>query len=80
MQALGKTSYNLRNYLDDANHVIQNGTWVPELNGYVRLVGGKGSAKAAFVGVDRVGGNITTFHIKTVKELSRSAPSLGWSP
>ncbi len=80
MKALGKTEYNLANYLDDANHVIQSGTWAPELNGYVKLVGGPGSAKAAFVGVDRAAGNITTFHIKTVKELSRSAPSLGWTP
>jgi hypothetical protein len=80
MKAMGRTSYNLRNYLDDANHVITNGTWVPELNGYVSLVGGQGSAKAAFVGIDRAGGHITTFHIKSVSELSRSAPSLGWSP
>ena len=79
-QTLGRKSYNLANYLDDANHVIRNGEWVPEMNGYVRLVGGEGSAKAAFVGVNRTSGNITTFHIKSVQELSRRAPSLGWSP
>ncbi|NMH87390.1 RHS repeat domain-containing protein [Flavivirga algicola] len=50
MSALGKKSYNLTNYLDDANHVIKNGTFVPELNGYVRLIGGQGSAKFGFVG------------------------------
>jgi filamentous hemagglutinin len=80
MKALGQTSHNLRNYVDGANHLITNGTWVPELNGSVRLVGGQGSAKAAFVGIDRVGGHITKFHIKSVSELSRTAPSLGWSP
>ena len=51
---------------------------MPEMNGYVKLIGGPGSAKAAFVGVNRAVGNITTFHIKTVKEIARKAPSLGW--
>ena len=76
---LGRSSYNLKNYLDDANHVINNGTFVPELNGYVRLIGGKGSAKYAFVGMERGTNRITTFHIKTVKELIKKAPSLGLS-
>lgn len=78
MSALGHDSYSLGNYLDDANHVIRNGTWVPELNGYVRLIGGEGSAKVAFVGVNRQNGNITTFHIKSVAEVAHKAPSLGW--
>lgn len=78
MKALGKDSYNLAQYLDDANHVIRSGQWVPELNGYAKLVGGQGSAKAAFVGVDRASGAITTFHVKTVEELASKAPSLGW--
>lgn len=77
MDAMGKNQYNIKNYLKDANHVIQKGKYVPELNGYVRLVGGKGSAKYGFVGLDRKTGNITTFHIKSVKELSKKAPSLG---
>ena len=79
MQAFGRNSYNLKNYLDDANHVIKNGTFVPEMNGYVRLIGGQGSAKYGFVGLDRATGNITTFHVKSVSELSRKAPSLGFS-
>ena len=77
MSALGKKSYNITNYLDDANHVIRNGTFVPELNGYVRLIGGQGSAKYGFVGLSRATGNITTFHIKTAWELAKKAPSLG---
>lgn len=77
MDALGKTAYNLKDYVDDANYVIQNGIFVPEKNAFVKLVGGTGSAKYAFVGLNRSTGEITTFHIKTAKELSRSAPSLG---
>ena len=76
MDALGKSSYNLKNYLDDANHIIRNGTYVPELNGYVRLIGGQGSAKFGFVGLNRTTGNITTFHIKTAKELAKKAPGM----
>lgn len=70
---------NLKNYLDDANYVIKNGTFVPEMNGYARLIGGEGSAKYGFVGLDRNTGNITTFHVKSVSELARKAPSLGLS-
>jgi RHS repeat-associated protein len=79
MKALNLKSYNLKDYLNDANHVIQTGTFVPELSGYVRLIGGKGSAKYGLVGVDRTTGQITTFHIKTVSELAKKAPSLGFS-
>lgn len=43
----------------------------------MKLISGKGSAKYGFVGLDRNTGNITTFHIKTAKELSKKAPSLG---
>ncbi|MEG1002723.1 MAG: hypothetical protein RSF37_04910, partial [Clostridium sp.] len=77
MDALGKSKYNIKDYINDANYVVQNGMYVPELNGFVRLLGGKGSAKYGFVGLDRATGNITTFHIKTVSELIKKAPSLG---
>ena len=76
-KAFSKTSYSISEYLSDANHVIKNGQWVPELNGYVKLIGGKGSPKYAFVGINRTIKNITTFHVKTAKELSKIAPSLG---
>ncbi|WP_223837357.1 ribonuclease YeeF family protein [Bacillus swezeyi] len=75
--AMGKKLYNFKNYLEDANHVIKNGKYVPELNGYVKLIGGKGSAKYAFVGLNRKTGHITTFHVKSVKELMKKAKSLG---
>ncbi|WP_242060255.1 hypothetical protein [Oscillatoria sp. FACHB-1407] len=79
MQVLGRASYNLEDYIDDANHVIKTGTWVPEMNGYVKVVGGSGNAKVAFVGVRRDNTDVvTTFHIKSLREISRKAPSLGW--
>jgi len=77
MQAMDRTSYNLKDYVNDAHHVIQHGTYVPEMNGFVRLLGGEGSAKFAFVGLDKVTNNITTFHVKTASELAKKAPSLG---
>jgi len=76
MNNLGRPSYSIKNYLSDANHVIKNGTFVKELNGYVRLIGGQGSAKFGFVGMNRATGNITTFHIKTAKELAKKAPGI----
>lgn len=79
MAALGRSSYNLKEYLADANHVVATGTFVPELNGYAKLLGGPGSAKYAFVGMKDGGKAISTFHIKTAKELGAKAPSLGIS-
>jgi filamentous hemagglutinin len=60
--------------------VIRYGTFVPEMNGFVRVIGGPGSAKAAFVGVSREFNRITTFGIRTVEEIAAKAPSLGWIP
>lgn len=79
-QALNKKNYSIADYLSDANHVIKEGQFVPEMNGYIKLVGGEGSAKYAFVGLDRTTGNITTLHLKSVKELAKKAPSLGLKP
>ena len=67
---------NLKNYINDANFIVKNGTYIPQLNGYVRLIGGKGSAKFGFVGLNRTTGNITTFHIKTAEELAKKAPNM----
>ena len=72
---LGKSNYSIDKYLDDANYIINNGTYTPELNGYVKFMSGK---KYGFVGLDRATGDITTFHIKNVSELIRKAPSLGF--
>ena len=71
---LEKENYTPIDYLNDANYIIQNGTYVPELNGYVMFMKGD---KYGFVGLDRETGRITTFHIKKVSELMNVAPSLG---
>ena len=72
---LGDSNYSIDKYLDDANYIINNGTYVPELNGYVSFMSGK---KYGFVGLDRTTGDITTFHIKNIYELIKKAPSLGF--
>ncbi len=71
---LGKTEYTIAQYLEDANYIITNGTYTLELHGYVSFMSGK---KYGFVGLDRITGDITTFHIKDISELSKKAPSLG---
>lgn len=70
---LGDSNYSIDKYLDDANYIINNGTYAPELNGYVSFMSGK---KYGFVGLDRTTGDITTFHIKNISELIKKAPSL----
>ncbi len=77
-QTLGYENYSLSQYVQDANHVIANGTYVPELNAYVSIAGGTGSAKGLMVGLDRLTGEITTLHMKPVSWFSIKAPSLGW--
>ena len=72
---LGDPNYSIDKYLDDANYIINNGTYVPELNGYVSFMSGE---KYGFVGLDRTTGDITTFHIKNLSELIKKAPSLGF--
>ena len=44
---------------------------------YIKMIGGKGKTKYGFVGVKNDGKQISTFHIKTAKFLSKKAPSLG---
>ncbi len=47
---LGDSNYSIDKYLDDANYIINNGTYAPELNGYVSFMSGK---KYGFVGLER---------------------------
>lgn len=75
---LGETNYDVQKYVQDANHVINEGIYVPELHGYVKIPTGPGSAQAPFVGLDRITNEITTFHLKPVSFLEKNAPSLGW--
>lgn len=71
----GKTNYSIDDYLSDANYIITNGSYAPELNGYVSFMSGD---KYGFIGLDRATGDITTFHIKTVSELMKKVPSIGF--
>ena len=66
--------YTLNDYLADANHIIQEGEFTSELNGYVKFMKGD---NYGFVGLDRNTGEITTFHIKKTSFLEKNAPSLG---
>jgi hypothetical protein len=75
---LSYQKYTLEQYVSDANSVIKNGQFVPELNGYAAVPGGAGSAKGLFVGLDRATGEITTMHLKPVSWFEMKAPSLGW--
>jgi hypothetical protein len=79
MTVFGKSSYNLKEYMLDAHNVMKTGEYSSSMNGFVKLIGGEGKAKAAFVGVTRDGRSITTFHVKEVKDIARKAPELGWS-
>lgn len=47
---LGTKNYSAAQYVDDANWVIQNGKFAPEINAYVSVAGGQGSAKGLMVG------------------------------
>ena len=62
---------NSQEYLNGANYVINNGTYVPEMNGYVRFFGADGGANYAFVGLTHDGANITTFSVRSVKSLTK---------
>lgn len=64
-------SYNLANYIDDANWIIQNGSYSSKLNGYYYYMGNssKGESLFGFVGLKNGGSTISTFHIKTAKQL-----------
>ena len=74
----GKSSYNMKEYMQDAHHIIKTGHYIPEANAYYKILGGTGKeAKFAFVGMTRDSRNLTTFHIKKRTDLARVAPSLG---
>lgn len=73
-QTLGYENYSINQYVQDANSVIANGTFAPELNAYVSIPGGTGSAKGLMVGLDRATGEITTMHMKPVSWFETKAP------
>lgn len=71
MKVTGRSAYNLKNYVDDANWIIQNGTYSSKLNGYYYYMGNaaKGESLFSFVGLKNGGSAISTFHIKTATQL-----------
>lgn len=51
------------------------------MNGYVIKIGGEGkSAKYAFVGLDRITGDITTYHVKYAKQTMKKSPGFIETP
>ncbi|MDQ8775218.1 RHS repeat-associated core domain-containing protein [Streptococcus ruminantium] len=84
--ALNRSTYTIEQYLDDANYVIQTGEYSSKNNAYYKYIGfskdgnGQGSTKYAVVGLDRVTGEITTYHIKNVKKMYKWDSSLGIKP
>ena len=90
MSAMYKNSYNLKEYILDAQHIIKEGQYIKSKNAYIKIIGGpgkktkkydlgkSGSSKVAIVGVDREHTRITTFHVTTVKALE-DLPDVKWS-
>ncbi len=62
---------NSKEYLETANYVIKNGTYVTEMNGYVKFIGVDGAANYAFVGMTVNGKYITTFGVRSIKNLTK---------
>lgn len=58
-------------YLAGADYVIKNGTYIPEMNGYIKFFGAGGKANYAFVGMTQGGGNIRTFGLRSVSQLTK---------
>jgi len=71
MKVTGQSAYNLKNYVNDANWIIQNGTYSSKLNGYYSFManGSKGQSLFGFVGMKNGGSTISTFHIKSAAQL-----------
>ena len=67
---------NASEYLNGANYVINNGTYVPKMNGYIKFFGSNGGANYAFVGMTHNLNYITTFSIRSVSTLIGAVPWL----
>ena len=84
--ALNESNYTMEQYLKDANYVIQTGEYSSKNNAYYKYVGfsksgnRKGRTKYAIVGLDKVTGEITTYHIKDIENMREWDSSLGINP
>lgn len=65
-----------KEYAEGAKYVIKNGTYIPEMNGYIKFFGSGGTANYAFVGLTRNGLRVTTYGIRGIADLARKIPWL----
>lgn len=70
-QEFGGLYQSANEYLAGANYVVKNGTYVSQMNGYVRFIGVGGKANYAFVGLTQSGQHITTFGVRSVSSLTK---------
>lgn len=67
MKVTNRTSYNLKEYVNEANEIIQSWKYLSAKNAYVKVVeAGEKIKYAYFVGLTRDMQYITTFHIKSI--------------
>ena len=66
---------NAKEYAKGAKYVIKEGTYVSEMNGYVKFFGAKGKANYAFVGMKK-GNQVATFGVRSVSSLVEKGVSL----
>lgn len=73
---LGKTGdYSVNDFLVDAQSVIANGEYVPEINAYVEYYGWDGKyTEYLVVGLTQDGKNITTLYVSSINKLAKKAP------
>ncbi|WP_159245401.1 RHS repeat-associated core domain-containing protein [Tenacibaculum maritimum] len=77
MKLTGRNIYNYKQYISEANHIIKNGTFLPQKNAYVKFMSGYGGkARFGYVGLDRATGSITTYHTKSLSDIVRIAPDI----
>ena len=65
-----------KEYAKGAKYVIKNGTYISEMNGYIKFFGAGGKANYAFVGLTKNGLRITTYGLRSVADLARKIPWL----
>ncbi len=72
----GRVTYDLADYLVDANRLMKSGRYVEEVNGYVQPIKGAIPAQVEFLGLDATKLRITTFHPKDLADFYERVPRL----
>ena len=70
----GGLYHNTEEYLVGANYVVKNGTYVPEMNRYIRYYNTGKKVQFAFVGLTHDGRYITTYGLRSVYKLAEKVP------